>query len=220
MGRRIGEQSSLEKESKRTQAESETSFFLRNLRRHQMKLDPENRKRSVAVLVLSGVALVLIGRVLISSDGLYFPTQAALRNGSALDDHPSERMGGDSSVLDPTIRYAQLQIIEKERYQGSGRNIFRDEAAPIRGEHSPALLPPPPTPVPAAAEPQIALRLFGFVSLLDVPRKGCFGDGDDLFVAGEGQIVNRRYRILKVKTNSVEVEDLIEHSKHTLSLPG
>jgi hypothetical protein len=185
-----------------------------------MKLGRENRNRSVVALVLSGVALVLIGRALISSDGLYFTTQVAHRNGSVLDDHPSDKTGSDSSVLDPTIRYAQLQIIENERYQGSGRNLFRDEAAPIRGEHSPAPLPPPPTPVPAAAAPQIALRLFGFVSLLDLPSKGCFGDGDDVFVAGEGQIVNRRYRILKVKTNSVEVEDLIEHSKHTLSLPG
>jgi hypothetical protein len=156
----------------------------------------------------------------VSSDSLYFPTQVAARNGSALAQDPNDKMGDDSRVLDPTIRHAQLQIIENERYQGSGRNIFRDEEAPVSREHSPAHLPPPPTPVPAAAEPQIPLRFFGFVSMLDVPRKGCFGDGDAVFVASEGQIVNRRYRILKIKTNSVEVEDLIEHSKHTLSLPG
>jgi hypothetical protein len=185
-----------------------------------MKLGAENRKRTVAAFFIIGLALVLIGRRLVSSDSLYFPTQVAPRNGSTLAQDPNDKMGDDSRVLDPTLRYAQLQIIEIERYQGSGRNIFHDEAALVRREHSPVPLPLPPTPVSAASEQKIALRFFGFVSMLDVPRKGCFGDGDDVFVAGEGQIVNRRYRILKIKTNSVEVEDLIEHSKHTLSLPG
>lgn len=185
-----------------------------------MKLGLENRKRSVAALVLSGLALVLMGRALISSDALHFPMQVALRNGSDLHVHLNDKMGDDSRVLDPTLWYSHLQIIENERYQGSGRNIFRDEAAPVRSKRSPDSLPIPPTPAPAAAEPHIALRFFGFVSMLEVPRKGCFGNGDDVFVASEGQIVNRRYRILKIQTNSVEVEDLIEHSKHTLSLPG
>jgi hypothetical protein len=185
-----------------------------------MKLGLENRNRTVAAFFLTGLALMLIGRTLVSSDSLYFPTQVAPRNGSALAQDPNDKMGDDSSVLDPTIRYAQLQIIENERYQGSGRNIFRDEAAPLRSKRSSEPLPIPPTPAPAATEPQIALRFFGFVSMLEVPRKGCFGNGDDVFVASEGQIVNRRYRILKIKENSAEVEDLIDYSKHTLSLPG
>ena len=56
--------------------------------------------------------------------------------------------------------------------------------------------------------------------MLDVPKRGFFGDGDAVFVAEDGEIVDRRYRVVRIGLNSVEVEDLIEHSKHTLSLPG
>ena len=184
-----------------------------------MKLGLENCFRTVAPFVLTGVALSLIGRSLKSSYILYLPPQATLRNEAGLNQGSSDKTD-DSWLLDPILRCAKLEIIENERYQGKGRNIFRDEAEPVGAGHALAPLPILPTPAPVAAVPRIALRFFGFVSMPAVPRKGFFGDGDDVFVASEGQIVDRRYRILRIYGNSVEVEDLLEQSRHTLSLPG
>ena len=52
------------------------------------------------------------------------------------------------------------------------------------------------------------------------PPKAFFGEGDSLFVAKEGDIVNRRYRVLRIDSNSVVLEDMIEKSVHELTLPG
>lgn len=200
------------------QAEGDISFFGSTLRRLEMKLGWEDRKKSIAGVVLTSLAIFFVGRLLTSSEPIHFPPQARMPKESTLTENPRDA-GTDSSVLDPTIRYTQLGIVENERYQGNGRNIFRDVPERVRSTKAPKPLPIPPAPA-LASEPKITLRYFGFISMLDAPRKGCFGDGDAVFVAGEGQIVDRRFQILRIDQNSVEVEDLLEHSKHTLASPG
>jgi hypothetical protein len=44
-----------------------------------------------------------------------------------------------------------------------------------------------------------------------------FQDGE-IFVASEGDIVDRRYRIVRIDSESVDVEDLIENLRRTLLL--
>ena len=44
-------------------------------------------------------------------------------------------------------------------------------------------------------------------------------DEEEIFIATEGEIVNKRYKILKVGVNTVEVEDLVNKNKQTLTLP-
>ena len=39
-------------------------------------------------------------------------------------------------------------------------------------------------------------------------------DGD-VFVGSEGDIVNRRYKIVRIAPASVDLEDLLENSQHT-----
>jgi hypothetical protein len=63
-------------------------------------------------------------------------------------------------------------------------------------------------------------EVFRFRVNVQFTKKVFLSQGDAIFVAREGQIINRRYRIEKIGLSSVEVEDLIEHSLHTLPLPG
>jgi len=42
--------------------------------------------------------------------------------------------------------------------------------------------------------------------------------GEDIFVAKEGDIVDRRYRIVKINANSVDVEDVLTNNRQTLPL--
>ena len=52
-----------------------------------------------------------------------------------------------------------------------------------------------------------------------VRRKRYFSaHGEDIFVAKEGDIVNRRYKILKINNNSVDVEDVLTNNRQTLYL--
>jgi hypothetical protein len=79
--------------------------------------------------------------------------------------------------------------------------------------------PPPPILEPVAIAP-LSLRFYGFTIKPNHPRRVFIRDEDALFIAGEGDIVDRRYRIAKIGSNSVDLEDLIEHRPHTLTLPS
>ena len=42
--------------------------------------------------------------------------------------------------------------------------------------------------------------------------------GDDIFIASEGDVVDRRYRVVKINSASVQVEDIPYHNTQTLPL--
>lgn len=69
---------------------------------------------------------------------------------------------------------------------------------------------PPPPPIP--------LKFFGFASRPGEPKKILLADGDSVFVAKEGDIVNRRYKVLKISSTSVEVEDVLNDNRQVLFL--
>jgi hypothetical protein len=116
--------------------------------------------------------------------------------------------------LDPTLRLDLLALSEQTMYEGNGRNIFvsqPDVVIPKPGApgvtdqpKEPAWTPPPPPP-----QQPIPLKFFGFASQPGEPKKIFLSQGDDVFVAGEGEIVNRRYKVVRISNNSVEIQDMV-----------
>ena len=177
----------------------------------------ERRKWMVAGLLVA-LASFLMTRAMLHFESPKLPVTAGSTQESAID-AGGEKKSRDFASLDPLLHYAQLELTENERYQG-GRNIFR-----IDMESKTKRISPPPEPTPPAkrdqpALEQIRLRFFGFASMFNSPRRVFLIEGDDIFVATEGEIVNRRYRVFRINSDSVQVEDLIEHSVHKLSLAG
>ena len=70
--------------------------------------------------------------------------------------------------------------------------------------------PPPPPP--------INLKFFGFANKPGEPKKIFLSQGEDVFIAGEGDIVDRRYRILHITPVSVEVEDVLNNNRQSIPL--
>ena len=70
--------------------------------------------------------------------------------------------------------------------------------------------PPPPPP--------INLKFFGFANKPGEAKKIFLSQGEDVFIAGEGDIVDRRYRILHITPVSVEVEDVLNNNRQTYSV--
>jgi len=62
-------------------------------------------------------------------------------------------------------------------------------------------MPPPPPPIP--------LKFYGFASSPGEPKKIFLKNGDDVFVAGEGEIVDRRYKVIRITNTSVEIQDVV-----------
>jgi hypothetical protein len=64
------------------------------------------------------------------------------------------------------------------------------------------------------------LQFFGFASKPGEPKRIFLRttDTNDVFVAGEGEVVNRRYRVLRIMGSGVEVEDVLNNNKQVLPL--
>ena len=129
-------------------------------------------------------------------------------------------------TLDPRLRLDLLKRSETTEYTGAGRNIFRAEAepAPIPKPIVPPMPGPggntvgqnvPPTPPPP---PPIPLKFFGIASKPGEPKRALLADGDDVFIAKEGDIVDRHYKINKIGVNSVEIQDVLTNNVQTIPL--
>jgi hypothetical protein len=117
--------------------------------------------------------------------------------------------------LDPTLKLDELAATEQVKYTGSGRNIFVSQAEPpltpvtngttdrAKSEEPQYRLPPAPQPTP------IPLKFFGFASQPGEPKKIFLSQGEDVFIAGEGEIVNRRYKVVHISNASVEIQDMV-----------
>jgi hypothetical protein len=180
-----------------------------------VKIGTENPKK-VAVAVV----LVLIGVFFLIRGFNSSPAESAVGSQPTLQ----PIIGGKTPAqllpennLDPRLRLDLLKNSEGVEYKGNGRNIFRAGAEPVK-ELPRTVTPPMPTPVVKPAPPTINLKFFGFASRQGVESKVFLAEGDDVFVASQGDIVNRRYKILRITPTSVEVEDVISNVRQTLPL--
>jgi hypothetical protein len=53
------------------------------------------------------------------------------------------------------------------------------------------------------------LKFYGFANSPGEPKKVFLKNGDDVFVAGEGEIVDRRYKVIRISASSVEIQDMV-----------
>ena len=123
--------------------------------------------------------------------------------------------------LDPTLDLNLLSQSEEIKYAGNGRNIFVAGSLPIEKpkkngttDTQAALHQPPPIPPP----PPITLKFFGFANRPGETKRVFLSQGEDVFIAAEGDIVDRRYRILRISPNAVDVEDVINNNRQSLPL--
>jgi hypothetical protein len=190
-----------------------------------VKLGAENRTKLIAAVALMALAVILVGRWMFSSGGSS-PTEA---NPSASVAAPSNappprtrgrgrKINTASRSLDPSLRYDWLKASEDTKYQGKGRNIFRAQIDIPRPVRSVVINPTPPPPAGPPPPPPINLKFFGFASKPGEPKKIFLSQGEDVFIAGEGEMVDRRYKILRISPMSVEVEDVLNNNRQSIPL--
>jgi len=206
-----------------------------------MKLGGENRNTVIIAAVLAVIAAGMVWRTFFSAGGEVIagkpPAAAQVASGTATAGPPARRVRagrqasgaqGKATVtasLDPRLRLDLLKDSEETEYRGAGRNIFRAEAEivipkPIDPGLAKTDTPkptPPPNPGPPPPPP-INLKFFGFANRQGEPRLVFLLQGEDVFIAREGDVVNRRYKVVKINNSSVEIEDLLGNNKQTIPL--
>ncbi|HUS05215.1 MAG TPA: hypothetical protein VMZ52_02895 [Bryobacteraceae bacterium] len=141
----------------------------------------------------------------------------------------------DPMAIDPTLRLDLLAKLQKVTVEGNHRNLFdMGQAPPPKGaaqdkDKSKTPAPSPILPAPAATAPvtpaapppppKIPLKFYGYVNPSAQPGKRAFFlDGEDVHVVTEGEIVKRRYKIVRIGINSVVVEDTENKNQQTIPL--
>jgi len=143
----------------------------------------------------------------------------------------------DVASVDPSLRLDILEKLQKVTLSGSGRNLFEFGTAPppppsaaekaLAAKAEPKIMPgpvPPPPPEikrepPKPQAPPIPLKFYGYISTpKGGQRRGFFLDGDDILVAGEGDTIKKRYKVVRIGLNNVEMEDLQFSQTQTLRL--
>jgi hypothetical protein len=125
------------------------------------------------------------------------------------------------STLDPRLRLDILAASQNKKYEAGGRNIFRMEElkpvektiASVRQPYGPE---PPPTPTPTPPPPPIPLKFYGFASKSSEPKRIFLADEGEVFVARQGDIVERKYKVIQINNTSVVIEDMLNSNRQTI----
>jgi hypothetical protein len=143
----------------------------------------------------------------------------------------------DALKVDPTLRLDLLAKVQQVAIDPVQRNLFQFGAAPpppqdksplpnvgkidMAHNHPPGPMPAPKPPGPPAppTAPAITFKYYGYSNARDNSRKRAFFlDGEDIIIASEGELIKKRYKLVKIGVNSVTMEDTQFSSQQTLPL--
>lgn len=135
--------------------------------------------------------------------------------------------GVDASSADPTLRLDLLAQVQSVQFAGGERNLFQfgpapaPKPVPAKAASNPVepVTSRPPEPPPKPPPTPIPLKFYGYTSPGPAgERRAFFLDGEDILVAAEGQVIKRRYKVVRIGLNSCVVEDVEQKYQQTLVL--
>ncbi len=134
--------------------------------------------------------------------------------------------GGDTfeplSVENPFLRLDKLERIRKLVYDGSRRSIFTAQTPPPPRPVAPPSNPKETTPPP---DPPLTLpvKFFGYATDPNSgKRRAFFTNGEDVFILSEGEMLQNKYRLLRIGNATADFEEIQSGKRATLpiELPG
>ena len=188
-----------------------------------MKIGAENKKQVRWMVALLAVAL-LVGIYNLVDFGASSSASSPATSGTAAQPKKAGTLpGADNSNLDPRLRLDILAASQNKKYE-SGRNIFRMEEvqtpttiASVRNKGA-YTVEAPPTPTPTPPPPPIPLKFYGFASKSNEPKRVFLDDEGEVFIAKQGEIVERRYKVVQINNTSVIIEDALNNNRQTIQL--
>ncbi len=153
---------------------------------------------------------------------------------TAVNDRGSLRVrpiDASSGNVDPTLRLGLLARLQNLEPPAGERNIFEAGPDPIAAAQAAAQIKAPkivPGPVQPPSYPQLSsgpppinipLKYYGFAKSADsTPNSGFFLDGDNVLVASEGELLQKRYLVVELNARSAKLEDTEMKQSQTLQV--
>jgi len=190
-----------------------------------MKPAPESKTKLYTAIGLSIVAVLCVAWAVLPN----------ISFGNATPHHDvstgAAAKGVPTDSLDPRLHLDLLAGAEEVKYQGQGKNIFRASAEEIKIDkvnvpprkqdqnriqnqnqaQGPQVYTPPPPP-------PINLKFFGLTNSKGEKPKAFLSQGADVWIAQEGDVVNRHYRIIRISPRDIEIEDLLNNHRQNIPL--
>jgi hypothetical protein len=146
--------------------------------------------------------------------------------------HQEERI--NPMEVDPTLHLELLEKLQEATSDSGGRNLFQFSAPPPPPQTQtaklnlpePVVTPQPQPVVPALPlqpppPPPIPLKYYGLSTARANGKKTAFFlDGDTILMAGEGALLQKRYRVVRIGVNSVVLEDTQLKREQSVPLAG
>ena len=174
-----------------------------------MKIGNESPVKTGIAVALIAVALFMLVRWFMEQNG----------TAPATTQSRATKQAARTNALDPTLRTDLLKDSEESKYQNKGRNIFVAQVEIPEAIKNPIKNPEPIVPQQVQnIPPPINVKFFGFASKPGEPKKIFLSQGEDIWVAKEGDVVNRRYKVLKINPNSVDIEDVLSNNRQNIPL--
>jgi hypothetical protein len=161
------------------------------------------------------------------------------RSKSSEEFHPSMKRKPedvlDPTAIDPKIRLDLLAKVQSMELESSGRNPFQFGQPPpppvpkvtvdpkklleAKNQDAKPAEPPKDTGPPKPPPLNLSWKYYGYTSPRgSAQKKAFFLDGEEIFTANEGEVLKRKYRVVRIGVNSVVVEDTDTKSQQTLPL--
>lgn len=198
-----------------------------------MRLGTEDKKKRWIAAILVSLALPALAYTVwqLASGPPTAPPPASSEAGplavssnqsSAESGRPAQHLESATS-LDPTLHPEWMARAENTVYSGTSRNIFSKDSlppVPVNAIETPIASARigPAVPMGPPPPPPINLKFYGFAKEQNGRRLVFLMDGEDIFIAGQGDIVDGRYKVIQINDNSVVIEDLAYTNRQTLPL--
>jgi hypothetical protein len=166
--------------------------------------------------------------------------RSSTRSKSSEEFHPSMKRKPEDAIdpmaIDPTLRLDLLAKVQGMATEGGGRNPFQFGQPPPPPAPPAPKIPlekllaaknqaqksaePPKDPGPPKPPPlNLSWKYYGYTSPKgSLLKKAFFLDGEEILTANEGDVIKRKYRVVRIGVNSVVVEDTDTKSQQTLPL--
>ena len=179
------------------------------------------RSRRRQLVILGGLLVLLVAVLVYNLNG-----SEPAANGSTASNPQRNRAPGQAQLTQAEELDIRLESLTeaKPEPQGASRNPFRFRPPPPPPESPKAALPPvsvePQGPPPPPPLPPIALKFIGLVESARAGKIAALSDGKNVFYGKEGDLIEGRYKIVRIGAESIVMEYHDGQGRQTIRLSG